>query len=108
MRLRDIILLTKQKNNSSNPLDHTVTYGEEPYFSAKVTELNGATAQNNSLGAQYEHTYVIRLQGIHKADKVAFLDEYDASNKKISYEITQIRRHHFKTDIYVGVTKVSS
>lgn len=83
-----------------------MTYGEEPYFSARVTELNGATAQNNSLGAQYEHTYVIRLQGIHKADKVAFLDEYKASNKKVSYEITQIRHHHFKTDIYVGVTKV--
>lgn len=106
--LRDVILLIKQNNTGSDPLNHKVTYGEEPYFSARVTELNGATAQNNSLGAQFEHTYVIRLQGIHNADKVAFFDEYKASSKKKSYEIAQVRRHHFKTDIYIGINKVTS
>ncbi len=108
MRLKDIVLLTKQKNMGSDPLNHNVTYGEEPYFSARVTELNGAIAQNNSLGAQYEHSYVIRLQGIHSADKVAFSDEYNSSNKKKMYEITQVRHHHFKTDIYIGINKVKS
>ncbi|APX72081.1 hypothetical protein M5C72_02750 [Companilactobacillus allii] len=107
MILKDIILLTKQTKASADPLNHTVTYSEKPYFSAKVTELNGATAQNNSIGAQYEHTYVIRLQGIHQADKVAFANECNSFNKR-SYEIIQIRHHHFKTDIYVGITKVSS
>lgn len=108
MRLKDIVLLTKQKNAGSNPLNHIVTYSEEPCFSARVTELNGAIAQNNSLGAQYEHTYVIRLQGIHSADKVAFSDEYSDSNKKKMYEITQVRHHHFKTDIYIGINEVTS
>lgn len=107
MILKDIVLLTKDNSKNKDPLNHVAKYSEQVLHSARVTEFNGATAQNNAVGKQYDHSYVIRLEGIHNADKVAFLDDYRA-NKSNVLQISQLRRHHFKTDIYCGDTEVRS
>ncbi|WP_278551903.1 hypothetical protein [Companilactobacillus farciminis] len=105
--LKDIILLTKDSGKNKDPLNHVAKYSEQVLHSARVTEFNGATAQNNAVGKQYNHSYVIRLEGIYSADKVAFLDDYRA-NKSNVLQISQLRKHHFKTDIYCGDTEVRS
>ena len=99
--------MTKDKSKNSDPLNHTAKYNEKVLHKVRVTELNGAQAQNNAIGKQYTHTYVIRLEGNYSADKVAFLEEYQ-QNKANTLEISQLRRHHFKTDIYCGTDKVNS
>lgn len=105
--LRDVVLLTKSSKKSNDPLNHTPTYSEQILNHVRITELNGAEAQNNAIGHQYNHTYVIRLEGQFKADKVAFLENYQ-QNKSNVMEISQTRHHHFKTDIYCGDTRVNS
>lgn len=103
--LRNVVLLTKEKFNSDDPLIPDTRYKEQILNYVRVTELNGAQAQNNAIGKQYSHTYVIRLQGDYKANKVAFLEDYQL-DKDNTLEISQIRHHHFKTDIYCGDTEV--
>lgn len=105
--LKDIVLLTKDNSKNKDPLNHVAKYSEQVLHSARVTEFNGATAQNNAVGKQYDHSYVIRLEGIYNADKVAFVEDYQ-ENKARVLQIAQIRNHHFKTDIYCGDTEVKS
>lgn len=107
MIIRDVVLLTKSNKKNTDILDHRVVYNEQIVRGARVTELNGSQSQNNAIGKQYDHSYVIRLEGIYNADKVAFLDDYRA-NKSDVLQISQLRRHHFKTDIYCGDTEVRS
>lgn len=105
--IRDVVLLTKSNKKNTDILDHRVAYNEEIVIGARVTELNGSQSQNNAIGKQYNHSYVIRLEGIYNTDKVAFFDDYQA-NKSHVLQIAQIRKHHFKTDIYCGDTEVKS
>lgn len=107
MRLRNIVLLTGSKFENDDPLTPDTGYKEQVLNYVRVTELNGAQAQNNAIGKQFNHTYVIRLQGDYQADKVAFLEDYQI-DKDNTLEISQVRHHHFKTDIYCGDTKVNS
>ena len=100
-------MLTKDNSKNKDPLNHVAKYSEQVLHSARVTEFNGATAQNNAIGKQYNHSYVIRLEGIYNADKVAFIKDYQ-ENKAHVLQVAQIRKHHFKTDIYCGDTEVRS
>jgi len=103
--LRDVVLLTKFINDDDQ-MNYDTGYTEQIIRAARITELNGAQAQNNAIGKQYDHTYVIRLEGNFTADNVAFFDEWTHDSKKM--EISQMRNHNFKTDIYCGVTKEKS
>ena len=105
--IRDVVLLTKSNKKNTDILDHRVAYSEEIVIGARVTELNGSQSQNNAIGKQYNHSYVIRLEGIYNADKVAFIEDYQANKPRV-LQIAQIRKHHFKTDIYCGDTEVKS
>ncbi|GAQ01474.1 hypothetical protein NBRC111452_1282 [Companilactobacillus farciminis] len=105
--IRNVVLLTKSNKKNTDILDHRVVYNEEIVRGARVTELNGSQSQNNAIGKQYNHSYVIRLEGIYNADKVAFVEDYQ-ENKARVLQIAQIRNHHFKTDIYCGDTEVKS
>ncbi|CAJ1189187.1 hypothetical protein CPEBRM1_ABPJDJAI_01124 [Companilactobacillus paralimentarius] len=105
--IRDVVLLTKSNQKNTDILDHRVVYNEQIVRCARVTELNGSQSQNNAIGKQYNHSYVIRLEGIYSADKIAFIEDYQ-ENKAHVLQIVQIRKHHFKTDIYCGDNEVKS
>ncbi|MQS75636.1 hypothetical protein FHL06_04440 [Lactobacillus halodurans] len=107
MIIRDVVLLTKSNKRNTDILDHRVVYNEQIVRGARVTELNGSQSQNNAIGRQYNHSYVIRLEGIYNADKIAFIEDYQENNSHV-LQIAQIRKHHFKTDIYCGDTEVKS
>lgn len=96
-----IYLISKSKQDNSDPLNHTAKLSAVKYYGARVTELNGAQAQNNAFGEQYDKSWVIRCDGTINADYVGFENEFNEKTMAPKYQINQIRRHINRTTLYV-------
>lgn len=104
-----IYLITESTKPSSDPLDHSKNIVVTKVNDARVTELSGAQNQINVFGEMYDHSWVIRLTGTYKADKVGFIGEYNINDSNSpAYKVNQIRHHQHRTDIYISETKVFS
>ncbi|MBA1393999.1 hypothetical protein EQ500_09015 [Lactobacillus sp. XV13L] len=108
MRQMPIYLISKNKSQSSDPLNDEKEFNFQKIYNARVTELNGAQSQINALGKAYDHSWVIRLAGLYNADYVGFIGDFDEIKMKPRFQISQIRRHKDRTDIYVIKTEVNA
>ena len=108
MKQIPIYLISKNKEPSNDPLNHKPNFTFQKVYNARITELNGAQSQINALGKSYDHSWVIRLAGLYNADYVGFSGNFNEINMKPRFQISQIRRHNDRTDIYVIKTEVNA
>ena len=99
-RMRYIYLFKKQVQNSDS-LDDQITYTHQKVF-AHVSAVNGAQAQVDAIGNEYEHTFIARVPQVISADYVAF----NLDTEK--YTVIQIRQHATFTALYFADKQVTA
>ena len=99
-RMRYIYLFKKQVQNSDS-LDDQITYTHQKVF-AHVSAVNGAQAQVDAIGNEYEHTFIARVPKVISADYIAF----NLDTEK--YTVIQIRQHATFTALYFADKQVTA